>query len=65
MAYGISYYNNIKCFSKYSNRINIENSMKYIDMVGLKNFAQIEAKNLSLVNQRRIQLSTLYNISYK
>lgn len=57
MAYGINYYNSLKCFSKYNNRVNQENAMKYLVMVGLRDYGQVEAKNLSLVNQRRMEIA--------
>jgi branched-chain amino acid transport system ATP-binding protein len=57
MAYGINHYKSLKCFGKYSHREHQKNAMSYLEMVGLENFAQLEAKNLSLVNQRRMEIA--------
>lgn len=57
LAYGISYYRGFSCFRPYMSQKNITHAMELLEMVNLAAYARWEAKDLSLVLQRRMEIA--------
>ena len=57
MAYGISRYPSLKCFGRYNDPKMEARAMVFLELVGLGDFARTEARDLTLVNQRRMEIA--------
>ena len=57
LAYGISYYDALTCFSRFMGKKNVDKAMELLDMVALAEYAQWEAKDLGLALQRRMEIA--------
>lgn len=57
LAYGISFYDTLSCFSPFNNKKNVAKAMELLEMVNLATYAQWEAKDLGLALQRRMEIA--------
>jgi branched-chain amino acid transport system ATP-binding protein len=57
LAYGISFYDGLTCFSPFMSKKNVAKAMALLEMVNLADYAQWEARDLSLVLQRRMEIA--------